>query len=120
MSAEGKAALDRAFKAFEEELPAGRITRAMRWLRGPKAKWVRIPVGILCLIGGCLWFLPILGAWMLPLGLMLIAEDVPFLQKPMSKLILWMVQKWRDFKEWRTHRRRSRAQKRRWREEQTL
>jgi hypothetical protein len=35
---------------------------------------------VLFLIGGCFWFLPILGLEMIPIGLMLIAIDVPFLR----------------------------------------
>ena len=33
------------------------------------------------MLGGIFSFLPLLGVWMLPLGLLLIAQDVPFLQK---------------------------------------
>ena len=40
--------------------------------------------------GGFFSFLPILGVWMLPLGLMLIAQDLPFLQKPLVKAFKWV------------------------------
>ena len=36
---------------------------------------------ILLILGGIFSFLPVLGLWMLPLGLLLIAQDVPLLQK---------------------------------------
>jgi hypothetical protein len=32
--------------------------------------------------------------WMLPLGLVLIAQDVPFLQKPTAQLLGWIERKW--------------------------
>lgn len=38
---------------------------------------VRLPLAIALIIGGCLSFLPILGFWMLPLGLVLLAIDLP-------------------------------------------
>jgi len=41
------------------------------------------------LIGGCFWFLPILGLEMIPIGLMLIAIDVPFLRGPVARMIAW-------------------------------
>jgi hypothetical protein len=52
-----------------------------RWLRKPASRWARIPAGLLLIIGGCLAILPIFGLWMLPLGLMLLADDVPPLRR---------------------------------------
>lgn len=46
---------------------------------------VRLPVAILLILGGLLSILPFLGIWMLPLGLMLLAIDVPMLQRPVSR-----------------------------------
>jgi hypothetical protein len=39
-------------------------------------------------------FLPVLGIWMLPLGLLLIACDVPFLRKPVGHFTISAVRKW--------------------------
>ena len=39
-------------------------------------------------------FLPVLGLWMLPLGLLLFAQDVPPLQKPMAQGLGWIERKW--------------------------
>ncbi len=36
---------------------------------------VRIAVALLLILGGIFSFLPVLGLWMLPLGLMLVAQD---------------------------------------------
>jgi hypothetical protein len=57
------------------------LQRATRWLRQPSSRWARIPSGVLLMIGGLLWILPLLGLWMLPLGLLLLAEDVPVLMR---------------------------------------
>ena len=50
-----------------------------------------------CWIGeeGVVGFLPILGFWMLPLGALLLAEDLPFLRKPTLRA-LGAVQQWWD------------------------
>ncbi|WP_245944922.1 hypothetical protein [Pelagibacterium lacus] len=71
-------------------------------LRQPWAMLIRVPLGILLVIGGVLSFLPVLGLWMLPLGLLLLAIDLPFLQRPMSGLVL---RGERQFKLWRRNRR---------------
>ena len=80
---EGKRALREAFKRLEEEVPE-RGARLLRRLRHPDARLIRIPIGLFCIIGGIFSFLPVLGIWMLPLGLLLIALDVPFLRKPVA------------------------------------
>jgi hypothetical protein len=69
---------------------------------------VRIPVGILLIIGGILSFLPILGLWMLPLGLLLLAQDLPFLQRPMRRLLIRTSHRWAR---WKKSRRRDRLKR---------
>jgi hypothetical protein len=59
----------------------------------PSAKWIRMPAGIALMTGGTLGFLPILGFWMLPLGLALIARDVPFMQPPLTRGFAWINRK---------------------------
>jgi Inorganic pyrophosphatase len=46
-------------------------------LREPKWRSLRIPAGVLFVFGGIVGFLPLVGFWMLPLGLALLAPDVP-------------------------------------------
>jgi hypothetical protein len=41
-------------------------------------------------------FLPIFGFWMLPLGILLIAQDVPFIRPPLARLIAWIEAKWQS------------------------
>jgi len=88
-----KRELDRHFAWFESKLPA-RPARLVGWLRKPSSRPVRIPVAVLLVAGGTLSFLPVLGLWMLPLGLVLFAQDVPVLQKPMAKSFGWVERKW--------------------------
>ena len=93
MSEDHKAELDRHFAWFEGKLPAG-PARFVGWLRRPSSRLVRIPMAILLILGGIFSILPVLGLWMLPLGLVLFAQDVPVLQKPIAKALGWIERKW--------------------------
>lgn len=93
VSAEAKAALDRHFEWIAERLP-NKAANFVRWLRQPSSRLVRIPLSGFLIIGGIFSFLPILGLWMLPLGLLLVAQDVPFLQKPLADTLGWIERKW--------------------------
>jgi hypothetical protein len=85
--------LDRHFAWFENKLPAG-PARFVSWLRQPSSRLVRIPLAILLIFGGIFSILPVLGLWMLPLGLLLFAHDVPMLQPPVIRLLAWVERKW--------------------------
>jgi hypothetical protein len=93
MTDKGQRTLDQAYEGLEKESP-DRVARAIRWLRDPKSRWIRIPLGVLLIAGSMLWFLPVLGIEMLPLGLLLIAQDVPFLRKPVGRAMIWLERKW--------------------------
>jgi len=67
-----------------------RIRSAVRFVRRPSARWLRIPTGLLLILGGVLWFLPIVGLWMLPIGLALLADDVPLLRSLRSRTLDWV------------------------------
>ena len=97
MSAESRAELDRHFEWIADRLPE-KGGRFVRWLREPSSRWVRIPLAFLLIVGGIFSFLPILGIWMLPLGLLLIAQDVPFLQAPLARALGWIERKWMERK----------------------
>lgn len=67
-----------------------RLGGTMSYLLQPSSRWVRIPAGGLLVAGGVLSFLPVLGVWMLPLGLALLAEDVPALRASRSRVFDWI------------------------------
>ena len=46
-------------------------------LREPRLRWLRVPIGFALVLAGIVGFLPILGFWMIPLGLSLLALDFP-------------------------------------------
>jgi hypothetical protein len=78
------------------------VGRNLKRLRGKHAVWVRVPAGVALIGGGVLSFLPVLGIWMLPLGLALLAQDIPLIRKPMAHLLDFTnrnVQKWKGKKQ---------------------
>ena len=96
------AKLERYFQMIERRVPIS-ISRFIGWLRMPSSFVMRLTIAILLVLGGIFSFLPILGLWMLPLGLLLIAQDVPILQKPLvaafawlEKKFHWLRLKWKD------------------------
>jgi hypothetical protein len=56
-------------------------------VRSPKVAPYRIPVGVALTVGGCFGFLPVLGFWMAPLGLAVMAQDVPLMRRPTARLV---------------------------------
>ncbi len=70
--------LDRQFDALEHSVPAA--AGFIHYLRGRRLALLRIPLGLVLAVGGCLSILPVLGLWMLPLGLLILAIDLPALR----------------------------------------
>lgn len=101
----GRDQLDEAFYKLRQIL-SPRLRPALDWLRSSRSKPVRIPLGILCMLAALLWFLPVVGVEFLPLGLLLLAQDVPFLRRPAARLTLWLISlfEWarRHWRAWRT------------------
>lgn len=90
--------LDRQFGVLSKSVPGlGAPLRAVR--PGGFARMFRVPVAGLLVLGGLFSFLPVLGIWMLPLGLLLLAVDVPALRRPVSAFTIrgrrFAQKKWR-------------------------
>ena len=88
-----KEELDEHLERFERRLPEG-LRGFLRWLRRPSTGFVRVPLGIVLILCGFVGFLPILGFWMVPLGLLVLAIDIPFVRPPLIKLLDWVELKW--------------------------
>lgn len=85
--------LDEHLERFERRLPkwgAGFVS----WLRQPNSQWIRLPLGIVLVLAGIVGFLPILGFWMVPLGLIVMAKDLPPLQPALVRVLDWAERKW--------------------------
>jgi hypothetical protein len=79
---------DHRLERLIRRLPEHRQGSA-RWLRSPAARWVRVPLGLLFILGSFLFILPIFGLWMLPVGLLLLAEDFPVLRHLRTRILDW-------------------------------
>jgi purine-cytosine permease-like protein len=67
-------------------------------VRVPAHPVLRIALGVILVFGGFLGFLPILGFWMLPLGLVILSIDFSvvrrFRRRASVRLGRWMIQRW--------------------------
>ncbi len=86
-----KRRLLRQFAVMERRIPA--LRRPLRLLLSERGGAVRMGVAVLCMLGGLLAFLPFLGVWMLPLGFLLLAVDVPPL-RPMASAMVIRGRRW--------------------------
>ena len=80
--------LARSLDRLQSRLP-GWIARPVGGLRKPDARWIRIPVGVLFILGGLVGFLPILGFWMVPLGLLVLSIDLAIARRWRRRLEIW-------------------------------
>ena len=102
MASKASARLDRLYARIGRKIPVS--AGFLAWARRPSARLVRVPIGLLLVLGGIFSILPILGLWMLPLGLMLLAVDFPPLQTPVA----WVIIKGHRWWELRQRRKRER------------
>jgi hypothetical protein len=80
------ARLDRQFERISRQVPVSR--GFLEWVRKPGWHIVRIPLALLLILGGIFSFLPVLGLWMLPLGLLVLAVDIPPLRRQVGDAIV--------------------------------
>jgi hypothetical protein len=68
---------------------APKIRFASRELHLPQSRTVRVGLGILLVAGGLVGFLPVVGFWMIPLGLLVLSVDIPVVRRGRRRLALW-------------------------------
>ena len=86
-----KADLDRELDRLETRLPKW-ARRGVQSLRAARF-WLRLPAAIVLIAGGCLGFLPFLSVLMLPLGLAILALDLPLLRGPLVRMLAFINRK---------------------------
>ena len=78
--------------------PVAHITFAGRKIRLPGHPVLRILIGLVLIACGFLGFLPILGFWMVPLGLVILSIDVPIARRLKRRLAVrlgrWLIPRW--------------------------
>ena len=82
--------LDKAYDRLETLLP-DRLAHALHWVHQPSSRYVRMPLGVFFIVGSFFFILPVIGLEWLPLGLLLIAQDIPVLRQPVGKAVLPLI-----------------------------
>ncbi len=70
-----------------------KIRLGKRTVNLPDNRLHRLSIGGLLVVGGLLGFLPILGFWMLPLGFIVLATDIPAVRR-MNRRFSVAVKRW--------------------------
>jgi hypothetical protein len=72
-----------------------RMRTRVEWLREPSRRWLRLGAAAVLVFGSFLAILPIFGLWMLPLGLALMSDDIPWLKVPLEKVLRGIERPWK-------------------------
>ncbi len=75
--------------ADDDSTPARKISVFGREFTMPRSRGWRIAIGMLLTFGGLLGFLPILGFWMIPLGLLVLSIDLAIVRRQRRRAEVW-------------------------------
>ncbi len=71
------------------------IRLGSRKIKVPGSPLLRQIMGVLLIIGGILGFLPVLGFWMIPLGLLILSIDNASVRRLRRKVEVWWGRRFR-------------------------
>ena len=60
----------------------------------PDSRLLRIGAGSALVVGGALGFLPVLGFWMIPLGLIILSIDMHWARRLRRRLAVWLARRY--------------------------
>ncbi len=92
MSDRQRRRLDRQLHALGRRFPV--LQKPIALVGTRPGVLLRIPLALLLIMGGMVGFLPILGFWMIPLGLLILAVDLPFLRPIVSTIMIRTRRRW--------------------------
>jgi purine-cytosine permease-like protein len=55
----------------------------------PQSRPLRVGLGILLVLGGIVGFLPVLGFWMIPLGLLILSYEFALVRRLRRRFVVW-------------------------------
>jgi hypothetical protein len=76
-------------KKFGIDARTGKLVIGSIRIPMPRSRIGRIVIGVILIVGGTLGFLPILGFWMVPLGLLVLSHDLPVVRRMRRRVGLW-------------------------------
>ena len=68
---------------------AAKIRLGDRSFELPRSRLIRMALGLALIVGGLLGFLPVLGFWMIPLGLLILSVDLPIVRRWRRRIEVW-------------------------------
>ncbi|MDX8523845.1 hypothetical protein RFM68_04935 [Mesorhizobium sp. MSK_1335] len=75
--------------ADDDSAPVRKISIFGREFAMPRSRGLRIVIGMLLTLGGILGFLPILGFWMIPLGLLVLSYEFAMIRRHRRRFVVW-------------------------------
>lgn len=66
-----------------------RVAFGGRHIPLPQSRILRISLGVALMLGGLAGFLPVLGFWMIPLGLLVLSIDLPAARRLRRRATVW-------------------------------
>lgn len=75
---------------LDDERPAPKIRLFGREIALPRSRIPRLLLGGGLVLGGTVGFLPVLGFWMIPLGLFVLAHDSPAVRRFNRRSGVWL------------------------------
>ena len=80
---------------FDEQTGEARrkISLLGREFAMPQSRGTRVCIGVALVTGGILGFLPILGFWMVPLGLVVLSYEFAFVRRRRRKFEVWWAER---------------------------
>ena len=66
----------------------------------PASRLARMAIGVTLVIGGLAGFLPILGFWMVPVGLIVLSVDIPLVRRWRRQASVWLGPRLRSRHPW--------------------
>jgi purine-cytosine permease-like protein len=79
----------------DDVTPPPAVRLGSRRITLPRSRALRIALGCLLILGGLLGFLPVLGFWMVPLGVLVLAADFPVARRLSRRVGVWWGRRWR-------------------------
>lgn len=71
----------------------GRLELGKIHLPVPRSRLARMALGGGLVTGGLLGFLPVVGFWMLPLGVIVLSHDLPAVRRARRRMVVWWSRK---------------------------
>ena len=74
---------------IDDQQRSPRITVFGRDFAMPRSRAARVAIGVALILGGILGFLPILGFWMIPAGLLVLSYEFAFVRRWRRRVVIW-------------------------------